>query len=292
MAERTKHKFAYVSAGSNTTVASGPGTVYSIHVLPAAGASVLVANAASLGAPALDDDPGDADWTAEIRTGTEDSTMDFEKRSLTPHALAKRLKVSNKLIRLNPKADSFVRDRLAYKFGITQEKAFLTGSGANQPLGVFTASDQGISTTYDVSTGNVGTSIKADGLIETLGHLEPQYIQGSTWLFHPNTVTKLRKLKTGAGDFIWRAGLMGGEPNTILDRPYTISMYAPNVFTTGLYAGIVGDWASYWIVEARKVKLTVLDQLFMQENMIGYALRQRLDANCVDSMAFARLKLA
>ena len=73
--------------------------------------------------------------------------MKFGKRELHPHPLAKRIKISNDLIRRSVlPSESIVRDRLAYKFAITQEKAFLLGHGANQPLGVFVASDDGIST--------------------------------------------------------------------------------------------------------------------------------------------------
>jgi len=56
-----------------------------------------VPDAQSLGVPTLDADPADADWTSEILTGSEDSTMAFGKRELHPHPLAKRIKVSNKL---------------------------------------------------------------------------------------------------------------------------------------------------------------------------------------------------
>jgi hypothetical protein len=48
--------------------------------------------------------------------------------------------------------DQIVRDQLAYKFGITQEKVFLAGSGSGQPLGVFTASPNGSDTDRDTST--------------------------------------------------------------------------------------------------------------------------------------------
>ena len=45
----------------------------------------------SLGAPSLDNDPADADWTSEIATGAEDSTMSFGKREMLASPLAKRL---------------------------------------------------------------------------------------------------------------------------------------------------------------------------------------------------------
>ena len=90
-----------------------------------------LATSDSMGAPSLAADPADADWTTELATGNEDSAMSFGKRELNPHPLAKRLKVSNKLLRLVSGTDALVRDRLAYKFAISQEKAFMTGSGSN-----------------------------------------------------------------------------------------------------------------------------------------------------------------
>jgi len=59
-----------------------------------------------------------------------------------------------------------------YKFAVSQEKAFLTGSGVGRPLGIFIASTSGISTSRDVSTGNSSTAITFDGLIESQVHIE------------------------------------------------------------------------------------------------------------------------
>jgi len=65
-----------------------------------------IPEAASLGVPTLTANPADAAWTTELATGNEDSTMAFGKRELNPHPLAKRIKVSNKLLRVAPRADT------------------------------------------------------------------------------------------------------------------------------------------------------------------------------------------
>lgn len=141
-------------------------------------ATVLPVTAAeSLGAASLDADPADATWTSELGTGSEDSTMAFGKRELKPYPLGKRIKVSRRLLRLASAAEGIVRDRMAYKFGITLEKAAMTGSGAGQPLGVFTASNDGIPTSRDVATGNAATYPTLDGLIEAKYALKGGYWQ-------------------------------------------------------------------------------------------------------------------
>ncbi|MCW3059003.1 MAG: Phage major capsid protein, partial [Capsulimonas sp.] len=58
-----------------------------------------VDRAEGLGIPSLDVDPADPDWTSELATGNEETSMIFGKRELRPHPLAKRVKLSNKLLR-------------------------------------------------------------------------------------------------------------------------------------------------------------------------------------------------
>jgi len=252
-----------------------------------------VAKAESLGVPALTADPADADWTSELATGNEDSTMEFGKRELHPHPLAKRIKVSNKLLRqavIDPEA--LVRDRLAYKFGVTEEKAHLTGSGAGQPLGVFTASSDGISTSRDYSTGNEATSIKFDGLIGAKFTLKQQYWPRARWLFHRDAVAQIAKLKDGNGQYIWRESVRVGEPDRLLGLPVYMSEYVPNTFTTGKYVGILGDFSFYWIVDALDMQIQRLVELYAEYNQVGFIGRRELDGMPVLEEAFVRVTLA
>jgi HK97 family phage major capsid protein len=201
----------------------------------------------SLGIAAESADPADSDWTVELSTGTLDTTMTTSKRSLRPRDLAKRILVSEKLLRHAPMAEAFVRRRLLFKMGITQEKAFLTGSGAGQPLGIFTASADGISTSRDVNTDNTTTAVTADGLYNALYNQAEQYLRSANlaWIFHRTVIRDIRKLKDGNSQYIWNPGL-AGEPNTLLGRPVYMSEYAPNTMTTGLYVGIIGDFSYYY----------------------------------------------
>lgn len=249
-----------------------------------------VTNAQSLGAPSLDADPADADWTSEIATGSEDSTMAFGKRELHPHPLAKRIKVSRKLLRLTSGgAETLVTRRLAYKFGVTEEKGFLTGSGASQPLGVFTPSTNGISTGRDVQTGSA-TSITADGLIDAKYALKAGYQRNAVWVFHRDAIKIIRKLKDSQNQYLWQPGLAADQADRILDRPFYMSEYAPNTFTSGLYVGIIGDFRYYWIAESLGFDLQRLNELYAETNQVGFIGRQEVDGMPVLEEAFARLK--
>lgn len=253
---------------------------------------IQVPKAESLGVPTLDTDAADADWTSELATGSEETTLRIGKRELFPHPLAKRFKMSRKLMRaatIDP--ETLIRQRLAYKFGVTMEKGFLTGNGSGQPLGVFTASNDGVPTTRDVVTGNA-TNVTADGWIDFIYSMKPQYWSRMRIIMHRDVLRNTRKLKDGSGDYIWRSGLAGNTAPTILDIPYDLSEFAPNTFTNGNYAAVVGDFSFYWIAEALSYQLQVLNELYAETNQIGYIARTEVDGMPVLSEAFARLKFA
>ncbi|MCG3168267.1 MAG: hypothetical protein POELPBGB_04071 [Bacteroidia bacterium] len=255
---------------------------------------MTVTNADSLGVPVMDTDVADADWTTELATGSADTSLAFGKRELRPQPLAKRVLISNKLLRASAMdMEAFVRGRLAYKFGVSQEKVFMTGTGSGQPLGLFTASSSGISTGRDVSTGNTTTSMTFDGIQEARFTLKPQYWPRARWLFHRDAVKQLAKLKDGSGNYIWQIGnVQTGQPDRLFGLPVLMSEYAPNTFTTGLYTGMLADFSHYWIADALDMQMQRLVELYALTNQTALIGRMELDAMPVLEESFVRVKLA
>lgn len=255
---------------------------------------IPVGAAESIGVPTLNTDIDTPEWTTELKIGDEDTSLVFGKRRLTPHPVGKWIKVSKDLMRsaaLSPEA--IVRERLAYKFGIVEETAFMTGSGAGEPLGLFTAGSAGISTSQDVSTDNTNTTITTDGLINCKYKLEAQWLSSPNlrWIFHRDVVSYIRKLKDGNANYIWNPGLASDRPDMILDVPVLMSEYAPNTFTTGLYLGIIGDMSYYWIADSMSLQVQRLVELYAGTNQDAFIGRMALDAMPVLEKAFARVTL-
>ena len=252
---------------------------------------IQLTSAKSLGVPTLDKDADDFDWTAELKTGKE-TELEFGKRELRPHPLAKRAKISNTLLRMaamNPEA--IVNERLSYVLSATQEKSYMTGDGVQKPLGLFTASANGISTSRDISTDNTATSVSADGLINAKYGLKGDYLTRARWIFHRDALKQIRKLKDANGQYLWQAGISGGAPDRILELPYLSSEFAPNTFTTGKYVGLLGDMSKYWIVDALDMQMQRLTELYAETNQTGYIARYEGDAAPVLEEAFVRVKL-
>jgi HK97 family phage major capsid protein len=252
-----------------------------------------VQNSEGIGVPTMESDLNDADWTQEIKTVNEDDAITFGKRELKPHPLAKLVKISRKLLQtaaIDP--ESIVRDRLAYKFGVTQEKAFLTGDGKGKPLGVFVNSNDGIPASRDVLSG-VTADINGDSLIEVKMALKAAYWQNAAWVFSREILKRIRKLKATTGDYVWQPGLSQDMPDRILEISYKISEYCPNTFTTGSYVGILGDFKrGYWIAESMAMEIQILIEKYAENNQNGYIARYESDGMPVLSEAFARIKLS
>lgn len=247
--------------------------------------------AGSLGAPTLKADPSAPLWTSEIGEVSQDSAMSFGLRELTPHQLTKLVLVSRKLLRMLPNVEEFVLGRLAEIFAVAQENAFLTGSGSGQPLGVFTASAQGIGTGRDVSTANTTTTVTFDGLINAKYALKSQYLPRAKWLGHRDFFNMVAKLKDGDGQYLWNASTQAGQPDMLLGIPCGLSEYAPNTFTTGLYVGILGDFSKYWIVDG-PLETQRLYETYATTSQVGLLGRLESDGMPILEEAFVRVTLA
>jgi HK97 family phage major capsid protein len=246
----------------------------------------------TLGVPTLTADPADPTWTTEIAGPSEDATMAFGRRSLQPEQLSKLIKISMKLLRTSAlPVENLVADRLAYKFAIAQENAFLNGDGDGEPLGIFTADANGINTDRDVSTGNSDTMVTADGLTEAKYALKAQYRGSARWIFHRDGVKKISKLKDGEGQYLWRPGITVGEPDILMGLPVDESEYVPTTWTTGLYVGALCNWANYWIAELQGVELQRLVELYAGTSQIGFIGRMYADGAPVLAESFVRVKL-
>lgn len=263
-----------------------------------------VPTAESLGVPAIDTDPSDSDWTEELAVGNEETTMATGKREFKPSPLAKYIKESKKLLRQVPNVESIILDRLSYKMAITQEKAFLSGTGANQPLGVFVASATGIPTSRDTTAAGA-SAIAADDLIAVFYNLKAQYRQRAAWILNRTVVLAIRKLKDSNNNYLWTTAIPGsayaptgpggglqGTPELLMGRPIHESEYAPGTITTGLYTAVLGDFSHYWIADALDMQVQVLYELFALTNQLGIVLRTECDAMPVLAESFARLRQA
>jgi len=229
-------------------------------------------------------------WGSELTAPTADSALKFGKRTLTPHYMTGSILISNDLLRnavMNP--ETLVNSELARDAGELEEQAFMTGNGAQRPLGLFTASTDGISTGRDVATGSA-TAILADGLISAKYTLKTQYRMKAKWLFHRDGISQIAKLKDTTNQYIFQVSLRDGEPDRLLGLPIMESEWVPNTFTTGLYVGMLGDFNWYWIADSLEMQIQRLVELNARTNQTEFIARRKTDGAPMLEEAFVRIK--
>lgn len=262
---------------------------------------IPVSGAGSLGMPYESTDASDAAWTNEVPDSEieGDSSWAFKKREIVPSDLVKLVKVSKKMLAASAiPVDQLVREKLAYKFMSAFEKGILTGTGSGQPLGVFTASANGIPADRDITSDRSafkkasGMICSADDLIKMKMNLRPAYRKNAVWVMHTAILQSVMLLKDNDGQYLWRPGLRDGEPDTILGMPVIESEFAPSGKNTNNYVMILGDFRNYYkFAYWKNVEIQLLVEKFAGKNQIGYLGHTLADGMPVLAEAFTRLKV-
>lgn len=258
-----------------------------VDKIPAAGSG-------SLGLPYEATDASDAAWTAEVPDSeiSADTSWDFGKRELVPYDLTKLVKVSKKLLAAGAfDIDELAKRKLATKFVQAYEAGITTGDGSGKPLGIFTASNNGIPTSRDVSTSGSGTgTIAADDLIDMKMKLRPVYRKNAVWIMNTAILKDVMKLKDKNDQYIWQESLRAGEPSTLLGLPVIESEFAPSAKTANAYMIVLGDMSKYKFAYWKDIEITVANEKFAGKNQVGFYGHTLADGCPCDPNAFARLK--
>lgn len=249
-----------------------------------------IGNAQSLGFPYRKTEADDAEWIGEIADAAEEKSLEYARREFKPHRMNKMIKLSRTLVNHAALAPSAVLDEMRYRIAVTQEKAYMTGDGVNKPLGIFTASDNGVPTGRDVATA--GASIAADDLFNVKYSLKSQYLRGARWIMHRDVIKEVAKMKDGSDAYIWQPSIQEGQPDRLLGLPVEMSEYAPNTVASGNYLAVLGNFKYYWICDADTLVMQVLRELYAPNNQVGYLFDYFGDGAPVVGEAFARMKLA
>lgn len=249
-------------------------------------------NLKSVGMLSYDTDFADADWSAEVPASdiSEDSAARFGTRELTPHLFSKAVRASRKILKNSTlMLEQFVAQRLAYKFAITENKSYLVGTGAQQPLGMFVASANGISTDRDTTCASTSV-FTADELIDLQHSVKDAYRATGTWIVSRTFRKMVRKLKDSQNNYLMVMNTASGI-DTLLERPIVVDENAPSTFTTGQYVAIFGDIKFYYIQDGLDLEIQRLDEIAARKNQVEWIARKETDAMPVLGEAFARLKL-
>ena len=220
-------------------------------------------------------------------SSTFDSSLKYGKRVITPHYFQGSVIMSKDLLRNYPGAEGMVIGELAINAGQVLEKTYLFGDGNQKPLGLMTASTDGIDSSRDITSGTVANFTFDDWTKLKYG-LKMKYRPNATWMMHRYMVQQVALLKDGDGRYLWEPSRQVGQPDLILGLPFIESEWMPSSFTTGGYFAILGDYQYYYIVWDMAMEMQRLVEQRAYTNEFVYLFRCKLDAAPVLPEAFVR----
>tara|TARA_R100000908_G_C3751170_1_gene145767 strand:+ start:1335 stop:2567 length:1233 start_codon:yes stop_codon:yes gene_type:complete len=165
----------------------------------------------------------------------------------------------------------------AEQFAKAEGNAFVSGNSVGKPEGI--AQNSSVGTTASGSSG----TFDANSLISLYHAVKPDYSRNGTFVFNRATLALIRKLRDGAGQYVFQAGfsLQVGVPNTILGAPY---VEATDVADIGSSTKPVyfGDFRrGYMIVD--RTTLSVMRDPFTQATSgnVRYIARRRIGGQVI-----------
>lgn len=232
-----------------------------------------------------------ASWDGELAEVSDD-TPTFANPQITAHKAQAFVQGSIEVIQdVEGLASDVValfadaRDRL-------EGAAHCTGSGTNQPYGIFTALNGG---SYVVTSTTAATIGEVD-LAATYDMVPVRFRGNGRWLMNPLWDLAIRRLGT-AVSYAYSGDLTEGLGQTIYGKPVVLSDDAPEVVTTTAldHRLVYGDFSNYVIVDKPgSMGIEFIPHLFNTSNNLpdgrrGWYLSWRSGGDSINDSAFALL---
>ena len=129
---------------------------------------------------------------------------------------------------------AWLADEVTIEFTQEEGDAFINGNGVEKPHGI---ANYTMIADASYAWGKVGFTTSghatlinnADKLMDVTLSLKPIYLNGASWLMNRATAGKIRQLKDGDGNYLWRPGLEAGAPNVLFSYPVELDDNIDNI---------------------------------------------------------------
>ena len=219
---------------------------------------------------------GTASWIEE-EAPYQESDDAFGATTIGAYKLATMIKVSDEL--LNDSVfdiAGYIAKEFSRRIGTAEEEAFIAGNGSGKPTGLLHAT---LGAQLGVTAASA-TAITFDEVMDLYYSLRSPYRRQAVFLMNDSTVKALRKLKNGAGDYIWQPSITSGTPDKILNCPVYTSGFVPAI-ASATKSIIFGDMDYYWIADREGRKFKRLNELYAPTGQVGFLASQRVDGKLI-----------
>lgn len=247
--------------------------------------------ARAIGVPSIEDDMAAPENQKEnIAVGTTRDVL--ERKELMPYLRSKIVEVAESMLDPEMSAfdlESWIFDRVGYKFDLSIEGDMLNATGVNNLLGLTNLPSTRNKTVCD-GTSNAFTFKNAVTILTSLR--SPYRNKKSTALL---VGTYLFSQMLGCVDSqnrpIWVPSTVAGVPDTLLAKQVWESEQLPatDPGNTTTPIGYFGDFNYYWMPQVNSMKLKVLDQPRANAHVVQYRFDQWVGGQFIYDEAFTKL---
>lgn len=181
--------------------------------------------------------------------------------------------------------ESFIGELLGERLARRVNTELTIGDGTGDPLGIVAASAAG-------KTSASATAFIADEIIDLLHSVNPAYRMSpkARFMFNDTTLSQVRKLKDGNGQYLWTMGdIRVGAPDRLLGQLYSVNNAMVNA-ATGTKPIVYGDFSKYYVRKVGNPVIGVRREYYWPN--IGLAGIVRLDGDLIQTSAVKHLVMA
>ncbi|MFE0875356.1 phage major capsid protein [Streptomyces smyrnaeus] len=195
---------------------------------------------------------------------------------------SKLVRISLQLLQDNVfNLEGWLTRKLGERIGRAVAAHLVTGTGTNQPEGLFTNATAGV-------TGAAGqvTSVTYDDLVDLQHSIDVAYRGTAQWVTSDSGLKVIRKLKDGDGRPLWEPSVQAGVPSSILGSPVTIDNAVPAPAASAKSIGFGDISAAYVVRQVSGGQMMRLSERYADYLQVGFFGFLRLDAAPDDGSAF------
>ena len=208
----------------------------------------------------ISDNEFQPEWVPEYGTIPTTADSHFPKKDVVAHKLAIITALETDFISdLGFDLEQYLVGQFSKRFGRAEENAFVNGNGVEQPHGVLTDAETGVTVSGDIGF---------DDVLALYFSVDKQYRSGGAWLMNDETALKLKTLKDQNGQYLWNQ-----NSDTVLGKPVHISEYMPSEGKPIAF----GDFSYYTVIDRIPLSVRTLYEKFALEQKTGYLGVEHLD---------------
>lgn len=195
--------------------------------------------------------------------------------------------------------EGWLAGEIAAEFAKAEGAAFVNGGGVNRPKGflqqpVATAADatRPFGTLQVLPTGGNGDFGPSgpERLIDLVQALRAPYRQGAHFVMNAATAARIRKFKTGDGQFMWQPSLSQSVPATLLGYPVVEAEDMPDVAANSLSVAFGNFQLGYLIAE--RTETNILRDPYSNKPFVTFYATKRVGGCVSNSEAIKLLRFS